>query len=117
MWGKKMITNILPYFQLAATCGTLIAMIYALSKFVKRPQEDLEDRVTKLEVKQEEIEDSLKMGNDKFRELKNASTLIVTSIIALIEFEMDYCMHHGDEKISDDLKKAKDNLYSFLAEK
>lgn len=112
-----MIANVLTYFQLAATVGTLLAMLYTASKFLKRPQEDLEERVTKLEVKQEEIEDSLKLGNDKFRELKNASTLIVTSIIALIEFEMDYCMHHGDEKISDDLKKAKDNLYSFLAEK
>lgn len=111
------VQGLLPMFQLAVTCGNLIIMLYALSRFLKKPQDALEDRVTKLEVKQEEIEDSLKLGNDKFRELKNASTLIVTSIIALIEFEMDYCMHHGDEKISDDLKKAKDNLYSFLAEK
>ena len=112
-----MIQNILPYFQLAATCGTLIAMIYALFKFTKKPQEALEDRITKLEVKQEEIEDSLKHGNDKFRDLKKAITLIITSIVALIEFEADYCSHHDNEKISDDLKKAKDNLYSFLAEK
>lgn len=112
-----MITSVLPYFQLAATCGTLIAMIYALTKFVKKPQEDLEDRVTKLEVKQEEMEDSLKQGNDRFRSLKDTNTLIVTSIIALIEFEVDYCMHHGDEKISVKLEESKNDLYKFLAEK
>ena len=108
---------LLPYIQLALNTCSLIAILFAFYKFTRKPQDTLEQRVTALEVKQEEIEDSLKLGNDKFRELKNASTLIVTSIIALIEFEMDYCMHHGDEKISDDLKKAKDNLYSFLAEK
>ena len=109
--------DILTILQLIVTSGTFIGMLYALYKFSRKPHDNLEDRITKLEVKVDEIDGSLKQGNDKFRELKKASTLIVNSIIALIEFEVDYCMHHGDEKISDKLEQSKNALYSFLAEK
>ena len=95
----------------------MVTILYAVYKFSRKPHDSLEQRVTNLEVKVNEIEDSLKQGNDKFRELKKASTLIVNSIIALIEFEVDYCMHHGDEKISDKLEQSKNALYNFLTEK
>ena len=112
-----MVTNIQPYFQLALNICNLIALAYCFYRFTKKPHDSLEQRVTILEVKTKEHEDALHQGNDKFRELKRASTLIVTSIIALIEFEVDYCSHHGDEKISESLNDAKNDLYKFLAEK
>ena len=97
--------------------GNICIMAYAFTKFLAKPHDTLEKRVTNLEVRMDEVEDSLKLGNDRFTELKSANKLIVTSIVALIEFEVDYCTHHGDERISEDLKKAKDELYRFLAEK
>jgi len=112
-----MIETILPVVQLAVLCANLMTMLYALSKVARRPHNELEQRIIALEAKTNQIEEALHKGNDKFRELKNASTLIVTSVVALIEFEIDYCMHHGDEKISESLNEAKRNLYQYLAEK
>ena len=112
-----MITQIQPYFQVAVSFCNLIVLVYAFYKFSKKPHDSLEQRVTVLEVKSKEHDEALHHGNDKFRELKQASTLIVTSILALIEFEVDYCMHHGDEKISAKLEASKEKLYQFLAEK
>lgn len=112
-----MITQIQPYVQLALNVCNLLGLGYVFYKFTRRPQDSLEERVTVLEVKSKEHDNALHQGNDKFRELKQASTLIVTSMIALIEFEVDYCMHHGDEKISAKLESSKERLYQFLAEK
>lgn len=108
---------LLPYIQLALNTCSLIAILFAFYKFTRKPQDTLEQRVTALEVKQREHDEALHHGNDRFRELKEASTLIITSLIALIEFEMDYCMHHGDENISDGLMEAKNELYHYLAHK
>jgi hypothetical protein len=112
-----MIKDVLSLFQLAVTCGNLIIMLYALSKFLKKPQNDLEDRVTVLEVKSREHDEALHLGNDRFREQKKADALIINSLVALIEFEVDYCMHHGDERISPRLDKAKTDLQEYLAER
>ena len=112
-----MITQIQPYVQLALNVCNLLGLAYVFYKFTRKPQDSLEERVTVLEVKCKEHEDALHQGNDKFREIKQAITVIVTSIIALVEFEVDYCSHHGDEKISESLDDAKNNLYKFLAEK
>lgn len=111
------VQDVLPYCQLAVSVGTLIGLLYAFYKFTRRPQDSLEQRVSELEVKTKKHDEALHLGNDKFRELKEASTLIITSLIALIEFEMDYCMHHGDENISDGLMEAKSELYRYLARK
>ena len=112
-----MIIQIQPYVQLLLNVCNLLGLAYVFYKFTRKPQDSLEERVTVLEVKCKEHDDALHQGNDKFRELKQASTLIVTSVLALIEFEVDYCMHHGDEKISESLNDAKNDLYKFLAEK
>lgn len=108
---------ILTVLQMILAFGNICIMAYAFSRFLASPHDTLEQRLNNLEEKIEDIEDSLKQGNERFNDLKNANTLIVTSIIALIEFEVDYCTHHGDEKISDDLKAAKDKLYNFLTER
>lgn len=118
------VKDFLTILQTFTTFGTLCMMLYGLKLFLRKPQDSLVQRVTELEVKVKEHEDSLNSGNDRFREQndrfreqKKTNALIINSLVALIEFEVDYCIHHGDEKISPRLDKTKIDLQSYLAEK
>ena len=112
-----MIAFINQYMDAILKFANIIILAYAAYRFTRKPQDTLEQRVTALEVRQKEHEDALHQGNDRFREFKEGSTLIITSLIALIEFEMDYCVHHGGETISEGLMEAKNELYHYLAHK
>lgn len=111
------VQTVLPYFQLLVTCGTFLGMLYALKKFVDKPHDSLEQRVSILEVKFKEHDNSLNSSHEKLRDEKRTDSLIITSLIALIEFETDYCLKHGGESISPGLLDAKKKLYEFLSEK
>lgn len=109
--------------QLCLAVGNLSIMIFALSKFIKKPHDKLIDRVVSLEVKVEELQDSLKQGNDRFREYGNrfekqydTNEVLIRSILALIEFEMQYCIEEK-KGLTDGLKNAKADLEKFLARK
>lgn len=100
--------------QLVLTFGNLCIMFYAFSKFLNKPHDTLEQRVTNLEVKVDEIGDSLKQGNDRFRELNTTTEVLINSTLALIEFEIQYCYTEG-KPVSNGLEKAKNDLNRFLA--
>ena len=76
----------------------------------------MEKRVTVAETKIDEIERKLEKGNDHFKENDEAIQILLRSLISLIEFEIQY-MTVENKPISEDLKKAKDNLNDFLARK
>lgn len=109
--------------QLCLAVGNLSIMIFALSKFIKKPHDKLIDRVVSLEVKVDELQDSLKQGNDRFREYGNrfekqydTNEVLIRSILALIEFEMQYCIEEK-KVLTDGLKNSKADLEKFLARK
>lgn len=106
----------LTIFQLLLAVGNLSIMVYALTKFIAKPHEDLTARVTKLEVRMDEVEDSLKQGNDRFREQQQTNEVIIHSVLALIEFEMQYCLTEH-KSMSPGLEKAKEDLHEFLSGK
>lgn len=106
--------TIMMWMQLALTFGNLCIMFYAFSKFLNKPHDTLEKRVNSLEVKIDEIEDSLKQGNDYFRDLNTTSEVLINSTLALIEFEIQSCYTEG-KQISSGLEKAKNDLNRFLA--
>ena len=58
----------------------------------------------------------MKLGNDRFREQEEANDVLIHCVLALIEFEIQYCLTEHKEP-SDDLKKAKDILHNYLAKK
>ena len=59
---------------------------------------------------------SLLKGNDRFRGQEDINEVVLHSLIALIEFEIEYCL--TEHKVpSDGLKKAKEDLHLFLAGK
>ena len=98
-----------------ALCNICI-MVSIFAKFVNRPHDTLEKRITALEVKAEEHDRALKQGNDRFRDLDDTNEVMQICMLALIDFEVNYCSHTNYE-VTDDLIKAKNTLRDHLARK
>lgn len=111
-----MITTILPIFQLILTFGNICVLAYALFKFLNKPHDTLEDRVNAHEVEIADIKKSLLQGNDRFREQEDTNEVLIHSVLALIEFEIQYCLTEHKEP-SRDLERAKEDLHSYLSKR
>lgn len=109
----KTIVDIMQAFLIF--CNVCV-MLYVFKGFVSKPHNNLEDRITKVELKVEEIEDSLKQGNDKFREQSETNEILLNSTLALIEWEIQYCLTEN-KHISPELQKAKENLHTYLSKR
>lgn len=115
------IQEMLTIMQLLLAICNLSIMIYALSKFIKKPHDKLIDRIIALEVQMEELKDSLKQGNDRFRDHSmrfekqyDTNEVLIRSVLALIEFEMQYCIEEK-KGLSSGLAEAKKDLDKFLS--
>lgn len=98
-----------------AFCNSCI-MLFLFKNFLAKPHNDLEERITKVEVKVEEVDKSLKQGNDRFREQKQMNEVFINCMLAFIDFEIAFCQHSGYE-YSADLMRAKKTLQEYLARK
>lgn len=96
--------------------ANVVILGYALYRFTKKPHDTLDQRVTALEVEVKNIKESLNQGQDKFRKHDESIKVLLHSTLALIEFEIQYCLIEHKE-MSDSLKKAKEDLHNFLSEK
>ncbi len=111
-----MVQTIQSFLSVILSSANLIVLGYALYKFTKRPHDTLDQRISACEVEIRNIKESLNHGQDKFRDQDEAIRVLIHSTLALIEFEIQYCLlEHKD--MSESLKKAKDDLHSFLAER
>ena len=109
-------STILPYLQIILTFGNICVLAYALYKFLNRPHDSLEDMVNAHDVEIREIKSSLLQGNDRFREQDDTNEVLIHSVLALIEFEIQYCLtEHKDP--SRDLERAKEDLHSYLSKR
>jgi hypothetical protein len=111
-----MIQTIQSILTLILSGANLCVLGYALFKFTKKPHDTLDQRVTSLEVEVKNIKESLNYGQDKFRKHDESIKVLLHSTLALIEFEIQYCLIEHKE-MSDSLKKAKEDLHNFLSEK
>lgn len=106
--------DILTIMQVILAFCNLCIMGFVFVKFLGKPHDTLEIRVTTLEGKIRDIEASLKKGNEKFSEHDRANEVIIKSVIALIEFEIQYCLTEHKE-MSENLTKAKNDLHEYLS--
>ena len=109
-------TNLLPYLQMILTFCNICAMGYVFVKFLSKPHDTLETRITALELEMKEIKQSLLQGNDRFRDQEDTNEVMQICMLALIDFELSYCSHTNYEH-TEDLIKAKDVLRKHLARK
>lgn len=110
------VTTILPILQLILAGGNICVLGFALFKFLNRPHDTLNERVTSLEVDVKEIKQSLREGNDRFKEQEDTNEVLIRSVFALLEFEVHYC-ETEQKPISKNLERAKDDLHDYLAKK
>lgn len=91
-------------------------MIYGFGKFLAKPHDTLEERVAVLESKQRENErQSSKLG-ERCEEQDDTNEVLIRSTLALIEFEIQYCLTEK-KPMSSDLEQAKADLHRYLAKK
>lgn len=110
------VSTILPILQMVLATGNICVLAYALFKFLNRPHDTLEDRVNAHDVEIREIKASLLQGNDRFREQEDTNEVLIRSVLALIEFEISYCItEHKDP--SKDLERAKEDLHNYLSKR
>lgn len=94
----------------------IIVILIAVAKFLRKPHNSLEQRVTALETEVKDIKQSLHQGNDNFKDIFAALKVLIHSVMALLDFEMQYCLTEHKE-MSEGLKDAKKDLEGFLREK
>lgn len=99
--------------QSLITFGTFCTMVYTFKKFLDKPRDTLEERVAVLESKQKDTEERLERGNKRFDAQDDTNEVILHSVLALIEYEIQYCLTEG-KPISTDLDKVKNDLHTFL---
>lgn len=109
--------------QLLISLATLVGLLYAGYKFLRRPHETLDGEIKalkteietlKLEIK--EVKQSLHQGNDKFRAQDEANEVIIRAVMALIRFEIHYCESEHKE-MSNSLIQADEDLSAYLSRK
>ena len=112
----EVIQIILTILSLVISLCTVCTLIYGFGKFLAKPHDTLEQRVTVLEVKMKELE----RGKDKLdircKEQDDTNGVLIHSVMALIEFEIQYCLTEK-KPMSKDLEKAREDLHNYLASK
>ena len=111
-----MITTVLPYLQALLALGNLVIMAWALKTYLCKPHDTLAQQVAENTVKIKEVERSLLLGNDRFREQESTNEVMQSCMLALIDFELAYCIHTSYED-TDDLMRAKTELRKHLSRK
>jgi len=102
--------------------GAILTILNIIDKYIAlkdksdTPFKSLAGKVEEHEVRIGKIESSLFLGNDRFREQEATNEVLLRSILALVEFEIQYCITEG-KPISKDLEKAKDDLHGFLSKR
>lgn len=102
--------------QIVLAFGNICIMLYALKVFLTKPRNAMEERIATLEVKMKEVEASLQQGNDNFRSQKQTNEVLLHSTLALIEFEIQYCIVEKKSP-TPELQKAKEDLQAYLSKK
>ena len=102
--------------------GAILTILNIIDKYIAlkdksdSPFNSLVGKVEEHEVRIGKIESSLFLGNDRFREQESTNEVLLRSILALVEFEIQYCITEN-KPISKDLEKAKDDLHAFLSKR
>lgn len=102
--------------SLVTSIAAVCTIVYGFGKFLAKPYDTLEQRVTVLEVKQQEMEREKNKLDVRCKEQDETNEVLIRSTLALIEYEIQSCLTEN-KPMSDDLKQAKKDLQNYLAKK
>ena len=102
-------TTIMTGMQMILAFCNICIIGYGFYKFLNTPRDSMEQRITTLEVEVKNLKSSQENDQDTLK-------VLTRSTLALIEFEMQYCMTENKD-MSDSLKAAKRDLEDFLSQR
>lgn len=102
-------TTIMTGMQMFLAFCNICIIGYGFYKFLNTPRDSMEQRITTLEVEVKNLKLSQEHDQDTLK-------VLTRSTLALIEFEMQYCMIENKD-MSDSLKAAKRDLEDFLSQR
>jgi hypothetical protein len=102
-------TTIMTGMQMILAFCNICIIGYGFYKFLNTPRDSMEQRITTLEVEVKNLKSSQEHDQDTLK-------VLTRSTLALIEFEMQYCMTENKD-MSDSLKAAKRDLEEFLSQR
>ena len=102
-------TTIMTGMQMILAFCNICVIGYGFYKFLNTPRDSMEQRITTLEVEVKNLKSSQENDQDTLK-------VLTRSTLALIEFEMQYCMTENKD-MSDSLKAAKKDLEEFLSQR
>lgn len=97
-------------FGVLIQCGTLITLVYALARFLGRPNASQNQRLDALEIHVKEIDERLDKGDKHFVTVDDGSKVMQKALLALID-------HAIDNNHVEKLVEAKDDLQAYLIDK
>jgi hypothetical protein len=104
----------LTYMQMILNFGNICILAYTLYRFLSKPHDTLEQKVHDLEGEVEKLKTYLKNDFNRLENQDVTNEVLIHSVLALIEFEMNFCLVE-EKPMSEDLKAAKKDLSDFLA--
>jgi F0F1-type ATP synthase membrane subunit b/b' len=110
-------TQISPYIDMLLKLLNVIALLYAFYKFTRKPGDDILTRLSKIEVKLDEIERSLNRSWEEHRAQKETNEVMQNCVLAIIDFELSYCIRTNYAEDTSDLEEAKTVLRTHLSKK
>lgn len=110
------VSTLLPVLQLILAFGNICVLIWALWNFLRKPHDNLAEKINTHELKLQSIERSLLQGNDRFREQDAINGTFKSVMLSFVDFEIAYCIHTGYE-YTEDLMNARRELQEYLARK
>lgn len=81
-----------------------------------QPFEDLRSKVYSHDAEISDLKVAIQRCNDRDREHDDTNEVLIHSVLALIEFEIQYCLTEHKEP-SKDLERAKEDLHSYLSKR
>lgn len=110
------IQTTLQMLQIVLTFGNVCVLLYAFVKFLGKPHDTLDTRVSVLENEVAEIKKALNAGTEHFEEQDGANEVILRSTLALIDYEIQRCLTES-KPAPISLQKAHDELTFYLTKR
>lgn len=100
----KVVSQIL---SVVIQCGTIVTLIYALTKFLGKPNHDQNERLTKVEDHLKEVDRRLDIGDSHFDDIDEGNKAMLKAMLALVD-------HAIDNNHVEKLVEAKDEVQRYL---
>lgn len=112
----SVLTVIIAILQVITMTISLFVMAWGFKKFLSSPRRELELRVAELETEVKDLKREREVNVIKFKKIDDVLEVILRSTIALIEFEVQYCL--TENKIpTQALEKAREGLNEYLSKR